>query len=137
MAERVRFELTERYKRSPAFEAGAFNHSTTSPRLRVGTVGALTLLHTGALLAKERLQLLGGFGFQNAFGHLQPMIRARRPQNVEGASVGTALGVACTVDEPFDSSRDHGASTHQTRFLGDVERRVGQTPSVKTLRCLA
>jgi hypothetical protein len=63
VAERVRFELTERYERSPAFEAGAFNHSTTSPRLRVGTVEVLTLLHTGALVAKERLQLRGGFGF--------------------------------------------------------------------------
>jgi hypothetical protein len=54
MAERVRFELTERYKRSPAFEAGAFNHSTTSPRLRVGTAGVLTLLHARALTPKER-----------------------------------------------------------------------------------
>ena len=32
VAERVRFELTVRYQRTPAFEAGAFNHSTTSPR---------------------------------------------------------------------------------------------------------
>src|SRR6202011_5790979 len=31
VAERVRFELTVRYQRTPAFEAGAFNHSTTSP----------------------------------------------------------------------------------------------------------
>jgi hypothetical protein len=70
MAERVRFELTERYERSPAFEAGAFNHSTTSPRFRVGTVGVLTLLHAGALLAKELLQLRGGFGFENSCRHL-------------------------------------------------------------------
>jgi hypothetical protein len=44
MAERVRFELTERYQRSPAFEAGAFNHSTTSPRPWIGTMRRLYLL---------------------------------------------------------------------------------------------
>lgn len=66
----MRFELTERYERSPAFEAGAFNHSTTSPRLRVGMVAELTLLHAGALDAKERLQLRSGFGSQHSFGHL-------------------------------------------------------------------
>ena len=54
-SERVRFELTERYERSPAFEAGAFNHSTTSPRLRVGTLGVLTLLQAVALVPKELL----------------------------------------------------------------------------------
>jgi hypothetical protein len=68
--ERERFELSGRSSRPPAFEAGAFNHSTTSPRLRVGTVAVLTLLHVGALGAKERLQLRGGFGFQHSFGHL-------------------------------------------------------------------
>ena len=45
MAERVRFELTERSTRSPAFEAGAFNHSTTSPRPWIGTNRPLYLLN--------------------------------------------------------------------------------------------
>ena len=40
MAERERFELSERSSRSSAFEAGAFNHSTTSPRRATGLITA-------------------------------------------------------------------------------------------------
>ena len=59
MAERVRFELTERSSRSPAFEAGAFNHSTTSPRRRgdrpyYGVAGSMPASAPRARFARKK-----------------------------------------------------------------------------------
>jgi hypothetical protein len=68
MAERVRFELTVPSSGTPAFEAGAFNRSTTSPygtnwrppyypRLGVDTFFG----RWGPLSPEETAELLGGF----------------------------------------------------------------------------
>ena len=76
MAERERFELSERSSRSPAFEAGAFNHSTTSPPLCFRAQALYLFLAREAFRTEELLQLFGCLGLQNARSNLRPMIRA-------------------------------------------------------------
>ena len=53
-SERERFELSERSSRSPAFEAGAFNHSTTSPRRDPDYYGVAGSMPSAARRARKK-----------------------------------------------------------------------------------
>src|ERR1700685_2922780 len=142
MAERVRFELTVPSSGTPAFEAGAFNRSTTSPygatlrrrgyypRLGVDTFPALG----DPLFPKEPAQLVGRFFFQHARRHLEAVIGLPRLQHVERAPVGTALGIARGIHDTFQPRRDDRTRAHDARFFGNVERCFVQTPRPESSR---
>src|SRR5579872_445154 len=82
-SERERFELSRRSSRLSAFEAGAFNHSTTSPR---------------SARDEEVTQLAGRFLFENAPDHLHSVVNRRRTEHIDYRAGGTAFRVACPID---------------------------------------
>ena len=132
MAERVRFELTERSSRSPAFEAGAFNHSTTSPWDGFSENDRCKL----APLAEEPLQLGCGFRFQYSGGDLNRMVKRRVLNNVQDAAGCASFGIAASEDQAFDTRRHHSSGAHDTGLFGNVDRSLGQPPRLQLTRRL-
>jgi hypothetical protein len=126
MAERERFELSRRSSRLPAFEAGAFNHSTTSPQSTADSRRqGKSLLTPGA---KKRLQLLGRLCFQHACRDVDPMIQARMTDDIEYAAGSAGFRIGTAEHQPFDACGDHCAGTHGAWLFRHVQRRVGETP---------
>src|ERR1700677_2438664 len=133
MAERVRFELTVPSSGTPAFEAGAFNRSTTSPCARRHRIyprlGVDPFLELGRWLSAEDLsQLLGRLILEHARGHVEPVVGLPRLQHVERAAISTALGIARGIHDALEPRGDDCAGTHHARLFGDVERSLVQPP---------
>src|SRR5581483_11984771 len=108
LAERERFELSRRYQRLPAFEAGAFNHSTTSP--------------WSPPLREERSQLRRGFVGEHPVDDVDAMVHRGRTEYIDDRSRRPSLGVAAAEHQPLDARRGERAGAHRTGLLRDVER---------------
>ena len=68
------------------------------------------------------------FIFADAPGDFRPVIQGGELQNVHGAAGRAAFGVRDAVDDPGAADVDDGPGAHGARFLGHVERAIGEPP---------
>ncbi len=119
LAERVGFEPTNEGTPSPAFEAGAFNRSATSP--------------FGPDTCKELLQDSFGISAQQTRNHLRSISKDRSRKHVAIAAHCSIVEIVRREHHPLYPRKSYCASTHWTRLESNIQDASVQTPILQAL----
>src|SRR4249919_3572714 len=82
----------------------------------------------GPLIDEELLQKIPALLFTDSRSDLAAVIQSRKLQNIQSSAGGPRLGITKAEHNPGQSSVNHCASAHGTRFFGNIQRTVREPP---------
>ena len=113
------FEPTNEGTPSPAFEAGAFNRSATSP--------------FGPDTCKELLQDNLGISAQQTRSHLRSISKDRPRKHIAIAAHCSIVEIVRRKHHPLYPRKSYCGSTHRTRLKSNIQDASVQPPILETL----